>query len=247
MGLKMFLIIAAFAALALPCYLPALSAQSGTSAVKQSDEAERAQNAASVLKEIMEAPDQSIPEGLLKKAYGIAVIPHVVKGAFGVGGRYGKGLVAQRNADGGWGTPLFIEIGGGSFGLQIGVEATDVIMVFTNSEGFKPLLKGRLKIGADASATAGPVGRKAEAGTDILLKSAIYSYSRSKGLFAGIALDGAVIQLDDEANKTVYGKKSVAADISKNKVTGSAVATMQPFLRALQKYAPAEASKTTRK
>ena len=160
MGSKKFLIIAAAAALALPCYLPALSAQSGTSAVKQSDEAERAQNAASVLKEIMEAPDQSIPEGLMKKAYGIAVLPHVVKGAFGVGGRYGKGLVAQRNADGGWGTPLFIEIGGGSVGLQLGVEATDVIMVFTNSEGIKPLLKGKLKIGADASAAAGPVGRK---------------------------------------------------------------------------------------
>ena len=181
------------------------------------------QNAANVLKEIMEAPDQSIPEALLKKAYGIAVIPHVVKGAFGIGGRYGKGLVAQRNADGGWGTPLFIEIGGGSFGLQIGVEATDVIMVFTNSEGFKPLLKGKLKIGADASATAGPVGRKAEVGTDILLKSAIYSYSRAKGLFAGIALDGAVIQLDDSANKSAYGKKTEAAEISKATVRGPGV------------------------
>ena len=238
MGSKKFLIIAAAAALALPCYLPVLSAQSRTSAVKQSDEAERAQNAASVLKEIMEAPDQSIPEGLLKKAYGIAVIPHVVKGAFGVGGRYGKGLVAQRNADGGWGTPLFIEIGGGSFGLQIGVEATDVVMVFTNRDGIKPLLKGKLKIGADASATAGPVGRKAEVGTDILLKSAIYSYSRSKGLFAGIALDGAVIQLDDGANKNVYGKETEAAEISKATVRGAGAAVVQPFLGALQKYAP---------
>jgi len=186
----------------------------------------------------MDAPDQGIPEGLLKKAYGIAVIPHVVKGAFGIGGRYGKGLVAQRNADGGWGTPLFIEIGGGSFGLQLGVEATDVIMVFTNSEGIKPILKGKLKIGADASATAGPVGRKAEVGTDILLKSAIYSYSRSKGLFAGIALDGAVIQLDDDANKNVYGKKTIAADISRNKVRGTGAEIVKPFLAALQKYAP---------
>jgi lipid-binding SYLF domain-containing protein len=214
MGSKKFLIAAA-AALALLCYLPTLTAQDRTNAVKQSDEAERAQNAANVLKEIMEAPDQSIPESLLKKAVGIAVIPHVVKGAFGVGGRYGKGLLAQRNADGGWGTPLFIEIGGGSFGLQLGVEATDVIMVFTNSEGIKPLLKGKLKIGADASATAGPVGRKAEVGTDILLKSAIYSYSRAKGLFAGIALDGAVIQLDDSSNKNAYGKEAEAAEISK--------------------------------
>ena len=234
---KRLLTIAAVAALALTCSSPAL-AQARTSTTKQSDEAERAQKAASVLKEIMEAPDVGIPDSLLKKAVGIAVIPHVVKGAFGVGGRYGKGLVAQRNADGGWGTPLFIEIGGGSFGLQIGVEATDVVMVFTNSEGIKPLLKGKLKIGADASATAGPVGRKAEAGTDILLKSAIYSYSRSKGLFAGIALDGAVLQLDDDANEKVYGKESVAADLATRKVGGNAVAVVQPFLGALQKYAP---------
>jgi hypothetical protein len=142
----------------------------------------------------------------------------VAKGAFNIGGRYGKGLVAQRNS--GWGTRLFIEIAGGSFGSQLEVEATDVVRVFTNRDGIKPLLKGKLKIGADASATAGRVGRKAEAGTDILLKSAICSYSRSKSLFAGIALDGDVIQLDDEANKSVYGKKTVAADISKGKVGG---------------------------
>ena len=245
MGSKRLLIIAATAVLALNCYSPVLSAQ--TRAAKQTDESARASNAATVLGEIMDAPDQSIPEALLKKAYGIAVIPHVVKGAFGIGGRYGKGLVAQRNADGGWGTPLFIEIGGGSFGLQLGVEATDVVMVFTNRDGIQPLLKGKLKIGADASATAGPVGRKAEAGTDISLKSAIYSYSRSKGLFAGIALDGAVLQLDDDANQSVYGKKSVAADVSVRKVSAAAMVVVQPFLRALQKYVPAEVAKTTRK
>jgi lipid-binding SYLF domain-containing protein len=237
---KRLLIITAAAILALSVYTPLLSAQARAS--KQSDEAARAENAGAVLSEIMDAPDQGIPEALLKRAYGIAVIPHVVKGAFGIGGRYGKGLVAQRNADGGWGTPLFIEIGGGSFGLQLGVEATDVVMVFTNRDGIKPLLKGKLKIGADASATAGPVGRKAEVGTDILLRSAIYSYSRSKGLFAGIALDGAVIQLDDDANKSVYGKKTVAADISKGKVGGTAIAIVQPFLRVLQQFAPAVAT-----
>jgi len=245
MGSRKLLIITAVV-LALICYSPVFSAQTRMSATKQSDEAARAENAANVVSEIMEGPDQGIPEALLKKAYGIAVIPHVVKGAFGIGGRYGKGLVAQRNADGGWGTPLFVEIGGGSFGLQLGVEATDVIMVFTNHDGIKPLLRGKLKIGADASASAGPVGRKAEAGTDILLRSAIYSYSRSKGLFAGIALDGAVLQLDDDANKSVYGKKTGAADISKNKVGGAGFAVVQPFLRALQKYAPAEVPKTTR-
>jgi len=234
---KVLIVGAIAAALLLTVLSPMQFAQKSGTSVKQSDEAERAANAASVLAEIMDAPDQSIPESLLKKAYGIAVIPHVVKGAFGIGGRYGKGLVAQRNADGGWGTPLFIEIGGGSFGLQLGVEATDVIMVFTNREGVQPLLKGKLKLGADASATAGPVGRKAEVGTDVLLKSAIYSYSRSKGLFAGIALDGAVLQLDDDANEKIYGKEIVRRDASISKVSAAAMPTVQPFLRALTKYA----------
>jgi len=243
MGTKKHLIIAAVAAAVLLAAVSLAQARAGN----QADEVARADNAANVLSEIMEAPDQGIPEGLLKRAYGIAVIPHVVKGAFGFGGRYGKGLVAERNADGGWGTPLFIEIGGGSFGLQLGVEATDLVMVFTDRDGIRSLLKDKLKIGADASASAGPVGRNAEVGTDILLNSAIYSYSRSKGLFAGVALDGAVIQLDDDANKAVYGKKSVAADISKGKVRGAAIAVVQPFLRALHKYAPAEVAKTTRK
>jgi lipid-binding SYLF domain-containing protein len=246
MGSKRFFKIASVIVVGV-CCSSVLMAQSRT-AGKASDEAQRAQNAAAVLGEIMEAPDQGIPEALLKRAYGIAVIPHVVKGALGFGGRYGKGLVAQRNADGGWGTPLFIQISGGSFGLQLGVEATDVVMVFTNAEGIRPLLRGKLKIGADASATAGPVGRKAEAGTDILLKSAIYSYSRAKGLFAGIALDGAVIQLDNNANKAVYGKKSVAADAGTRKVTGTALTVVHTFIEALQKYASGNVNlKTTQK
>ena len=216
------------------------------STAQQTDEGDRAENAASVLREIMEAPDVAIPEDLLSRAYGIAVIPHVVKGAFGFGGRYGKGLIAQRNADGGWGTPLFVQISGGSFGFQIGVEATDVIMVFTNSEGIEPLLRGQLKIGADASATAGPVGRKAEVGTDILLNSAIYSYSRAKGLFAGVALDGAVLQLDDDANESVYGETSVAADLATARVGGTAAGVVGSFLRALDTYAPLGTSDAAR-
>lgn len=241
---RRLLTLAAALVLAVSCY-STLFAQ--YNARKPTDEAVRAGTAAAVLAEIMEAPDQGIPDGLLKQAYGIAVIPHVVKGAFGFGGQYGKGLVAQRNADGGWGTPLFVEIGGGSFGLQLGVEATDVIMVFVNHDGVQPTLKGKLTIGADASGVAGPVGRKAEVGTDILLKSAIYSYSCSKGLFAGIALDGVVIQLDDNANNSVYGKKSVAADLAESRVSVAALTVVQPFLRALQKYAPGEMSKPAQK
>jgi lipid-binding SYLF domain-containing protein len=245
MGSKRFSIIAGAAVLALGCFATAAFTQGGGSTAKQSDEGARASNAGAVLGEIMSAPDQDIPEALLKRAQGIAVSPHVVKGAFGIGGRYGKGLVAQRNADGSWGAPLFIDIGGGSFGLQLGIEATDLVMVFTNHDGIQPLLKGKLKLGADATATAGPVGRNAEVGTDVLLKSAIYSYSRSKGLFAGIALDGAVLGLDDDANKIVYGTKFTVAGTSAGKPSAAEMMVVEPFMRALQKYA--SATEITRK
>lgn len=240
MGSKRF-IIAGGVVLALSCYAVSLN-QIHTSTAKQLDEAARAETAATVLSEIMEAPDQGIPKALLKKAYAIAVIPHVVQGAFGIG-RYGKGLVAQKNADGDWGTPRFIEVGGGSVGLQMGVEPADVVVVFKNSDGIKPLLKGKLKMGADVSVSAGPVGRKADAGTDILFKAAIYSYVRSKSVFAGIALDGTVLQLDDHANRTVTVKNPVGGALSNASVNGGATAVVEPFLRVLQKYAPAEVPK----
>src|SRR5262245_56269749 len=135
-----------------------------------SDESERATKAANVLTEIMQAPDKGIPDELMERAVAVAVIPHMVKGAFGLGGTFGKGLVSHR-ANGKWGAPAFIEIGGGSIGLQLGVESTDVILVFTSENGFKGLLDGKVKLGADVGVAAGPVGRKAEASTDDLLKS----------------------------------------------------------------------------
>lgn len=222
--------------LALSGFATLLLTQNAMAQAKQSNEAERASNAGAVLGEIMAAPDQDIPEALLKRAVGIAVIPHVVKGAFGIGGQFGKGLVAQKNADGSWGTPVFIDISGGSFGLQIGVEATDLIMVFTNHEGIQPLMKGKLKLGGDASVAAGPVGRKAEVGTDVLLKSAIYSYSRSKGLFAGVSLDGSVISIDDDANKSVYGNNFTVEKTSSSKPSAAQSSVVGPFTLALQKY-----------
>jgi len=233
---KRILTITGTAIFALSCFATAALTQNGSAKAKQSDEGERATNAGAVLGEIMSAPDQDVPEALLRRAQGIAVIPHVIKGAFGIGGRFGKGLVSQRNADGSWGTPVFIDISGGSFGLQLGVQATDIVMVFTNREGIEPLMKGKLKIGADASATAGPVGRNAEVGTDILLKSAIYSYSRSKGLFAGVALDGAVLSIDDDANKSVYGTKFTIEGASARKTTATEMGVVGPFIRALQQY-----------
>jgi lipid-binding SYLF domain-containing protein len=198
---------------------------------------DRAAEAAKVLTEIMNIPENSIPEELMARAHGIAVIPHVVKGAFGLGGQWGKGLMSQRQEGGSWSTPAFVEIGGGSFGLQIGVQASDVVLVFTDESGIKGLLKSKLKLGADASATAGPVGRKAEVGTDAALRSGVFAYSRSKGLFAGISLDGSVISIDDSANRKVYGKAVNGEQILlDNRVKPTA--TVQPFLTSLQKVSP---------
>ena len=214
------------------------TAQQSKEQPKYSDEAERAVQAAAVLNEIMGIPENAIPEELMARAHGIAVIPHVVKGAFGIGGQWGKGLMSQRHEDGRWSPPSYIEIGGGSFGLQIGVEASDVVLVFTDEKGLKGLLKGKVELGADASATAGPVGRKAEVGTDVLLRSAVFAYSRSKGLFAGVSLDGSVVSIDDSADRKVYGKEVTGEQI----LLGNGVrsnATVEPFLAALQKYSPA--------
>ena len=204
---------------------------------KHSPEAERAAEATRVLSETMNIPESSIPEQLMARAHGIAVIPHVVKGAFGIGGQWGKGVMSQRHENGEWSAPSYVEIGGGSFGLQIGVEATDIVLVFTDEDGLKGLQKGKLKLGADASATAGPVGRKAEVGTDVLLRSAVFAYSRSKGLFAGISLDGSVISIDDSANRKIYGSDVTAEQIllGKSVRTNS---TVEPFVAALKKYSP---------
>jgi lipid-binding SYLF domain-containing protein len=205
---------------------------------KPSAEVERAADAANVLREIMNIPDNAIPEELMARAHGIAVIPHVVKGAFGLGGQWGKGLMSQRHEDGRWSPPSYVEISGGSFGLQIGVQANDVVLVFTDESGLKGLLRGKVKLGADASATVGPVGRKAELGTDILLRSGIFAYSRSKGLFAGISLDGSVISIDDDSNRKVYGK-----DVTEDQILlGDRVElnpTVAPFVNTLREVSPA--------
>jgi lipid-binding SYLF domain-containing protein len=201
------------------------------------NEKDRAAEATQVLTEIMKIPENSIPEELMARAHGIAVIPHVVKGAFGLGGQWGKGLMSQRREDGSWSTPAFVEIGGGSFGLQIGVQASDVVLVFTDETGIKGLLKSKLKLGADASATAGPVGRKAEVGTDAALRSGVFAYSRSKGLFAGISLDGSVVSIDDSANRRVYGKEATGEQILlDNRVKPNT--TVEPFLQTLQMVSP---------
>src|SRR5215813_1133620 len=198
---------------------------------------DRAAESAKVLTEIMNIPESSIPEELMARAHGIAVIPHVVKGAFGIGGQWGKGLMSQRREDGSWSVPAYIEIGGGSFGFQIGLQASDIVLVFTDEDGIKGILKGKVKLGADASATAGPVGRKAEVGTDVLLRSAVFAYSRSKGLFAGVSLDGSIISIDDSANRKVYGKAVTGEQILLDRAVSSNH-TVGPFVAALQKFSP---------
>jgi lipid-binding SYLF domain-containing protein len=208
-------------------------------------EAERALSAANVISELMKTPESNIPEELMERAHAVAVIPNIVKGAFGVGGSFGKGIVARRMADRRWGTPAFIDLSGGSFGFQIGVSVTDLVLVFTREDGLQGLFKDKLELGGEAGATAGPVGREAEVGTNLTFDSPIYSYSRSKGLFAGIALKGAVMTIDDSANHKVYGEGVTGRDILlEGKVRPAPAVT--PFLVALKK-ASAEAIATHNK
>lgn len=194
---------------------------------------DRAQDAAEILGDLARTPDKGIPRSLLDRAYGIAVFPHVIKGAFIVGGRWGKGIVSIREPGGGWSAPAYVDIAGGSFGFQIGGQSTDLVLVFTSRKGVDSLLRSKVKLGADASVAAGPVGRAAEASTDVALKAEVYAYSRSKGLFAGIALDGAVVHFNDSANEKVYGKDGRAVLASRR----ASVVTM-PFQAALAQHSP---------
>jgi lipid-binding SYLF domain-containing protein len=169
------------------------------------EETNRAQDAVRVLKEVMMAPDKRIPADLIGSAYAIAVIPDVIKAGFVIGGRHGLGIVSVKTSDGTWSNPSFISMTGGSIGFQAGVSSTDVILVFRSERGVDSIIHGKFTLGADASVAAGPVGRTAQASTDAQLKAEIYSYSRSRGLFAGAALDGSVIAIDNDANQSVYG------------------------------------------
>jgi lipid-binding SYLF domain-containing protein len=165
----------------------------------------RASNAVRVLDDIMQAPDKAIPQDLLRDARAIAVIPDMIKAGFIFGGRRGEGLISVKTADGTWSNPSFISMTGGSIGFQAGVSSTDVVLVFRTQRGVDSIMRGTFTLGADASAAAGPVGRTASAATDGQLKAEIYSYSRTRGLFAGVALDGSALRIDYDANEAVYG------------------------------------------
>jgi lipid-binding SYLF domain-containing protein len=176
--------------------------------------------AGQVLEELRGARDQAIPDRLLEHAYGIAVIPDLTKVAFFAGGRRGHGVLVVRDRQGRFTSPMFVTMTGGSFGWQWGVESTDIVLVFTTPKGVEGINGGKVTLGADASVAAGPVGRQASAATDASFKAEVYSYSRNRGVFAGLALDGTVISIDDEANAAFYGKPGVASgDILAGNVT----------------------------
>jgi len=181
------------------------------------DDVSRTRKAAQVFKEIMDTPDRGIPHDLLESAKCIAIIPGDVKFALIFGGSYGRGVASCRTAHG-WSAPMFVAIEGGSVGYQIGGSSTDLIMLFMNDHALHSLLSDKFKLGADASVAAGPVGRKAAASTDLKLNAEILSYSRSKGIFAGVSLDGAVLQADKSGDQALYGDNVDRHDILDGKV-----------------------------
>ncbi len=189
--------------------------------------------ASEVLEELRKAPDQGIPDRLLERAYGIAVIPDLTKVAFFAGGRHGRGVLVVRDGKGRFSAPVFISMTGGSFGWQWGVQSTDIVLVFTTRKGVQGIAGGKVTLGADASVAAGPVGRTASAATDANFKAEVYSYSRSRGVFAGLALDGTVISIDDDANEEFYKKPDVAASDIINGAVTTTDSSAQRFMAAV--------------
>jgi len=209
----------------------------------QSDISKRIDASAKVLDEIMAVPDKAIPDKVMKNAKCIAVIPSMVKIAIGFGGNHGKGVATCRT-ESGWSAPAPVTITGGSWGLQLGGQAVDLVMVVTNQSGMDHLLSSKFKLGADASAAAGPVGRDAAADTDIKMKAEVLTYSRARGLFAGIDLTGAAVTQDKDETRLLYGKFVPFQEILDGKVEPTA--SSRPFLAAVHKYS-AEARENTSK
>lgn len=201
---------------------------------EQSDIAKRIDASAKVLDEIMGTPDKAIPDKVMSDAKCVAVIPSMIKIAIGIGGNHGKGVATCRT-DKGWSAPAPITITGGSWGLQLGGQAIDVVMVVTNDQGMQHLLSSKFKLGADASAAAGPVGRNAGADTDWKMKAEVLTYSRARGVFAGIDLNGAAITQDKDETRILFGDFVPFADILNGKV--KAPESSEPFLAAVRKYA----------
>jgi lipid-binding SYLF domain-containing protein len=171
----------------------------------------RLMTATQVLNELFGMPEQNIPTWLLERAHAVAVVPSVIKVGLGIGGRRGKGVLVVRRDNGQWSNPVFVNLTGGSFGFQVGVQSTDVVLVFTSRQSIEGIVGGKITLGADASVAAGPVGRQSSAATDIGLTAQVYSYSRASGLFAGVALDGSALTIDNRSNELFYGRPGILA------------------------------------
>lgn len=204
------------------------------------DSTERLTKSSEVLTQMAQAPDKGIPEEVLARAKCIAIVPHLVKGGFVFGGKHGRGVATCRTADG-WSAPAFISVGGGSWGLQIGVEGVDLIMLVMNDKGMQQLLSSKFQISGEGSAAAGPVGRHASAGTDWKLDTQMLTYSRSKGAFAGLTLEGAVIQQDSDSTTAVYGNDTAFKSILLGKVPTPEVA--RPFVQSVSAAAHSAVAK----
>lgn len=189
--------------LAFACALPAHAA---------TREETRVADATDVVDQLLRIPEQSIPPSLLSRAYAIAVVPNVIKVGFGLGARRGKGILVVRQEDKSWSNPAFITLTGGSLGWQIGAQSTDVVLVFKTRKGVEGIANGKLTLGADAAVAAGPVGRQGAVATDVRFQSEVFSYSRSRGLFAGVSLEGAGVTMDRKANAAFYGSSSITPE-----------------------------------
>jgi lipid-binding SYLF domain-containing protein len=182
------------------------------------DTVDRLQNSVDVLHAIMSTPDRGIPEEVLSNAKCILVVPDLIKGGFIFGGKHGRGVASCRTAEG-WSAPAFVSVGGGSWGLQIGVEGVDLVMLVMNDRGFQHLLSSKFELSGEGSVAAGPVGRHASAGTDWKMNTEMLTYSRSKGAFAGLTLEGAVVQQDDDSTRAIYGENIEFRNILSGKVS----------------------------
>ncbi len=213
-----------------------LSLLAGAVATERRDaDIDRIQTASLVLKQIMDAPDSAIPDSIMGGAKCIAIIPSSLKAGFIFGANYGKGVATCRTGTG-WSSPAFFKLTGGSFGLQLGGQASDLVLIIRTDKGMQNLLQSKFKLGADASAAAGPVGRDAQAATDLTLRAQVLTYSRSRGLFAGLSLNGSVINQDGADTRAFYGKEYTYRSVLNGEV--AAPKDADPLLQAVEKYAP---------
>ena len=211
----------------------AACAASTYAASSPADLAERLEKSRVIIDQLSQTPDKGVPDSIIKKAVCVAVVPSLKKAAFGVGAQYGQGVVTCRTGHG-WSGPVFIRMAGGSFGFQIGAEGTDLVLVAVNDRGMQDLLKSKFKIGGDAAAAAGPVGRNAQATTSLNLSAELLTYSRSKGLFAGIDLDGTSVSQNQDDTDVIYGGNHSYRQILAGEVPVPTVA--QPFVRTVARY-----------